>query len=234
LGRWAISNSLGYCIGLVFKINMSIKVDNIIISEDDSLELVKGFSTLKSTLASLHRSGVLSRMSGNCIGATDIVGNMLYQKGIKSYVTECHANIDSSEFGATLIGYENFLAEGSTNQLDTHTVLIVLLDDCQLLVDCSIQYALPPYHPIIVERVNGTAPDVLAEFKLSEFSILYSSKKSVKLPNIHQSNLISNLLNEAKNGKRIEKMNTALMVAIGLGLINLVLNLIIMAIKIFT
>ncbi len=213
---------------------MAIKIDNIIISEDDSLESVKGFSILKSVLASLHRSGVLGRMSGNCIGATDIVGNMLYQKGIKSYVTECHANVDSAEFGTTLVGYENFLLDGAGEQVDTHTVLIVLLDDCQVLVDCSIQYAVPAYHPIIVERVNGSALDIIAEFKLSEFTVIYTSKKSIKLPHIHQSNLISNLLNETKNSKRIEKMGIALWLAIGLGIVNLVINLIIMFFKIFT
>jgi hypothetical protein len=212
---------------------MAIKFDNIIISEDDSLQDIRGFSKVVAVITSLYKSGMIERMSGNCIGATDIVGNMLYQKGIKSYVTECQVTIDNPESGTVLIGYDNFLSEGETSQVDTHTVLIVVLEDAQLLLDMSIMYALPPSRPIILEKINGSAPDIIAEYKFFDFNIVYNSKKTTKLPHLHQMNLVSNIIAERKNDKKIETLKTFIFISIALGVVNMTINLLLTYLKLF-
>jgi hypothetical protein len=211
---------------------MSIKLGNLVISKDDTLSEVDGFSKLLSVISSLHQSGLLPRMSGNCVGAVDILGNMLYQRGIKSYVVECQVSVDSPVVGVSLIGYDNFLTTDSSNpQVDTHTALIVILGDTQVLVDVSIPYALPSYHPVIVERLNGVTPDVLSEYKFDDFNIIYTAKKSSKLPFLHQTNLVSALVGEKKNGERIDGLKKIIYVAIGISVINFILNTTLITLK---
>lgn len=209
---------------------MSIKINNIIISEDDSLLKENGFNIVNNVLKSFYETGLLARMNGNCIGSCEIIGNMLYQKGIKSYMTECQLSVDSELNGTNLIGFDNFLLDGSdyNSQIDTHTILIVLLDDAQIMIDASINYALPPSHPIIVERINGITPDIISEYKFKESSLVYTTKKSSKLPFLKQANLLSSYINEQKNIKKINELKNFIYILILFTLINFIVNLIIL------
>lgn len=207
---------------------MAIKINDIVISQDDSLFKKNEFLTILNILKKLHDNGILERMSGNCIGSCEIIGNLLYQKGIKSYMIECQLSVDSIN-GTTLIGFDNFLLDGSnTNQIDTHTVLIVLIDDVQLLIDPSIQYALPPTHPIIVEQVNGSTPEIISEYKFKETTLVYTSKKTNKLPSLKQANLLSSYINEHKNLKKIKQLNYFIYAVIGISVINFIINFILL------
>lgn len=209
---------------------MSIKINDIIISEDDSLLKENGFNIVNNVLKSFYETGLLARMNGNCIGSCEIIGNMLYQKGIKSYMTECQLSVDSELKGTNLIGFDNFLLDGSdyNSQIDTHTILIVLLDDAQIMIDASIHYALSPSHPIIVERINGITPDIISEYKFKESSLVYTTKKSSKLPFLKQANLLSSYINEQKNIKKINELKNFIYILILFTLINFIVNLIIL------
>lgn len=205
---------------------MAIKLDDITLTEDDSLLKEKGFSVVVNVLTKLHREKILERMSRNCIAASEIVGTLLYQRGIKSYVLECQATVDSPTTGyLDLVGYDSMFSLDfpEDEQVDTHTVLIVLLEDTQLLIDVSISYALPDSHPYVVQRVNGTSPEVIAESKFEDVSVVYTSKKNNRLPHIYQSNLLSSILGEYKNHKRIIALTRNVNIGLVVGGVNFIL-----------
>jgi hypothetical protein len=212
---------------------MSIKINNMILSHDDSLETVQEFYSVKKLIKNLQEGGLLQRMSGNCIGSCEIIGNMLYQKGIKSYMIETQLTLTNSDGDTSLIGYDNFLSPDKDNlsEIDTHTVLIILLEDTQLLLDPSIGYLLPQTHLIILEKVNGTTPDIIAEYFFKDLQLVYTSKAIAKIPYLTQQNLLSTILNENKNSKKIEKFSILIYGTIGLTLLNMIINILILSFK---
>jgi hypothetical protein len=212
---------------------MAIKINDIIISTDDTLEYLENFSILKNVIKTLIDSSLLQRMSGNCIGACEIIGNMLYQKGIKSYMIETQLTLASSEGDTTLIGYDNFLSpeKDYSSQIDTHTVLIITMGDTQLLLDPSIQYVLPPTHPIVLERINGESPEIVSEYKYNHSHLVYTSKAVSKLPFLTQQNLLSSVLSESKNSKKLYKYAYVLYIVAGISILNMIFNILLLIIK---
>jgi hypothetical protein len=80
---------------------MAIFFKNTILSEDDSLYSIKDFDKIIEVLKNLEKTGTLERMTGNCIGACEMLGIYLQELGIKSYTAETPVLIDIS-IGYTL------------------------------------------------------------------------------------------------------------------------------------
>lgn len=212
---------------------MAIKINDFVISNDDSLEKLSEFHIVKNIIKTLLDSGMLTRMSGNCIGSCEIIGNMLYQKGIKSYMIETQLTVSNNSGDFTLIGYDNFLSPDAdyNTQIDTHTVLVITVDDVQILLDPSIQYVLPQSHPIILERINGENPEIVSEYKFSHNHLTYTSKTVSKLPLLTQQNLLSSVITENRNSKKINKFVNVLYITAGIGILNMLINIIILGLK---
>jgi len=212
---------------------MAVKINDIIISNDDTLNSIENFEIIKSTIKSLITSGLISRMSGNCIGACEIIGNMLYQKGIKSYMIETQLTLTAPTGDTHLIGYDNFLSptDDYSTQIDTHTVLIVTLSDTQLLIDPSISYILDSKHPVVIERVNGNTPEIISEYELTGSKLVYTTKTVSKLPLLTQQNLLSNILREDKNSKKLNTLFMYVYATVILSIINALFNIILLLIK---
>ena len=166
-------------------------------------------------------------MTGNCIGACEMLGLFLQQEGIKSYTAECQVFI-KSENSYAFIGFDN---ANDLSQIDTHTVLIVLLEE-PLLLDVSIAYALPAERPIILEKFNNSEnSEFLGKYTLNSTVITYQAKKNLRLPNNLQKTLLQTIIAETKSVEQLRTFKIILFITAGISLINFTLNMILIILK---
>jgi hypothetical protein len=93
---------------------------------------------------------------------------------------------------------------------------------------------LPKDRPYIVERVRkNDDPNVISEFNLENITITYTEKKMIKLPSIHQQNLLDRIMNDQKMNTTIKTLRTFVMCAVGLGLVNFSLNVILIILRLY-
>jgi hypothetical protein len=110
----------------------------------------------------------------------------------------------------------------------------VTTDENPLLIDMSLAHLLPKDRPYIVERVKkNDDPNVISEFNLENITITYTEKKTIKLPSIHQKNLLDRIMNEQKLTTGIKHLRAFVMCAVGLGLVNFTLNVLLIILRLY-
>lgn len=189
---------------------------------------------LQIALDRFCRLNVIERLHGNCIAASDILQNILDFYGIKSKTIECQVfaaqeNREIQDY--RMVGF-NTIGLNQPNIVDTH-VIVVTETSPALLIDASIGYLLPSDEQIIVHALIGHDNDVIAEHSVgSDMLVTYHHKKNIKLPSLHQKNLIERIEVERALANRVEFLKTAMMVVGGFALINFILNMTLLALKI--
>jgi hypothetical protein len=207
---------------------MAIKIDELILTEDKSLLDIKHFDKVLSVLKSFKDTGTLARMSGNCIGACEMLGIFFQEQGIKTYTTEVQVFIKNGSNYA-FVGFDSILP---TEQIDTHTVLVILLE-VPIILDLSIPYALTEKHPIILERLNGGEnADSLGKYEFENLSVTYQAKKNLRLPNNLQKSLLHTLLTNNKTSEKVDNLKILLYITAAGTIINFTLNMILVILKI--
>ena len=144
----------------------------------------------------LTQAGLLTRMQGNCVSSSDLVQNLLHQVGISSRIVEVQLTV-TKQRGVNqmpdhlFIGYDNLSFNG---QVDTHTVVITDTEQ-PLLLDLSIAHILEGQQRYVIHRLSNNA-DYLADLTMDTVQLTYQYKKNLKLPHIHQKNLLARILEE--------------------------------------
>lgn len=202
-------------------------------TNDKELIKCKNYVIIQDVLNTLTKSEGMHSFFGNCVASADILQTMLARSGISSKILECQVSIVSSDADGgknfLFVGYDNYSYPG---QIDTHTVVITE-EEHPILIDLSLGHVLPQNKPIIIERVNGIEPGVIADYTINNTRVTYSEKKNLRLAQIHQKNLLQRLVTEQNTQKTLKFLKTLIICAISLGLVNFVLNLTIIILRLF-
>lgn len=199
---------------------------------DASLKNLPLYKKIKESIDLLFKSSGHQFFYGNCISSCDILQNVLSQVGIKSKIVECQAiaiKQNNTEKNFFFVGYDG---NANLGQLDTHTVLIV--EDIEpLLIDISIGHIFLPKNKIIIEKLNSKKQGVIAEYQFEDLTLTYKEKLNIKLPAIHQKNLLQRIISDQNIERTIKTLKVFIICAVSLGLINFVLNITLIILRLY-
>ena len=215
-------------------------------TNDPGLLRTPQYHKIKECIESLSRTGDSKAFAGNCVATCDIFQTLLSQLGIPCKIMECQVCI-TQEFEGNknymFVGYDNYSYPG---QIDTHTI-VVTEGENPILIDLSLGHLLPQDKQYVIERVysNGKnrnisgdreenhGKDVFAEFDFGSCALTYYEKKNLRLPSIHQKNLIQRIVNEQNVEKNLGILKMFIIAALSLGVINFSLNIILIVLRLF-
>lgn len=187
------------------------------------------YHKIKDMLQRLEKADNMVAFSGNCIAAADVIQHLLTRIGIESEIVECQAALirdDGKTKDYLFVGYDNASYKG---QIDTHVVVVTKDDQQPLLINISLGHILPKNRPYVVERINSTEPGKIAEFNIENINITYFEKKNLKLPSIHQKTLLQRMVDSQNSEKSLKLLRILVTCAVTLGLVNFMLNVILIA-----
>jgi hypothetical protein len=199
---------------------------------DSAVEKTQTYKKIKESIELLFKSSGHQFFYGNCVSSCDILQNVLSQIGIKSKIVECQAiaiRQNSNEKNFFFVGYDG---NASLGQIDTHTIVIVE-DEIPLLIDISIGHIFLPENKIVLERLNSNKPGVIAEYQFGEYTLTYKEKLNIKLPAIHQKNLLQRIISDQNLEKTVKTLKVFIICAVSLGLLNFVLNVTLIILRLY-
>jgi hypothetical protein len=199
---------------------------------DKVVEKTQTYKIIKESIELLFKSSGHQFFYGNCVSSCDILQNVLSQIGIKSKIVECQAiaiRQNSNEKNFFFVGYDG---NTSLGQIDTHTIVIVE-DEIPLLIDISIGHIFLPANKIVIERLNSNKPGVIAEYHFGEYTLTYKEKLNIKLPAIHQKNLLQRIISDQNLEKTVKTLKMFIICAVSLGLINFILNVTLIILRLY-
>lgn len=171
--------------------------------------------------------------AGNCVATCDILQALFFKHGIVSRIVECQAAIFKVEptgrVNYMFVGYDNYSYPG---QIDTHTVVITE-GEHPMLVDLTLGYVLPVNKKFLIAPVKKQNAESICHVQFDDYEIVYYEKTTLRLPNIHQKNLMQRLVNEQRISKTVEHLKIFVMCAVVLGLVNFSLNIIMIILRLF-
>ena len=207
--------------------------DQIQLTSDSAILKTPQYHKIKGIVDKLKDTNRLMNFAGNCVSTADIMQHLISHAGIPCKIIECQCCLirnDGETQDYLFIGYDDKQYPG---QIDTH-VVVVTTDENPLLIDMSLAHVLPKDRPYIVERMKKTDdPSVISEFNLENITITYTEKKAIRLPSIHQKNLLDRITNEQKLTTGVKTLRTFVMCAVGLGLINFTLNVLLIILRLY-
>jgi len=207
---------------------------SIIYTNDKSLENNPTFKKIKGSLETLFKSTGHQFFFGNCVSSCDIIQQVLSQEGIKSKILECQLSIiktdNENQKQFFFIGYDGNSTPG---QIDTHTILLVE-DDEPILIDISIGQIFLPDNRVVVEKISSKIDSsIIAEYIIGNLVLSYKHKHNLKLPSIHQKNLVQRIIFEQDNERSIKFLKKLIIAAVAFGLFNFTLNLLLIWIRLY-
>lgn len=206
----------------------------IIPKNSENLIKTVQYQALKKIVETFIQTSNPAAFSGNCVATSDILQTLLFRHGIKSRIIECQASVFKIESAGRVnymfIGYDNYSYPG---QIDTHTV-VVTEDEHPILIDLSLGYVLPAHKKYLMALANlsiDPKEKIICEVQFDDYEIVYYEKTSLRLPNIHQKNLMQRILNEQRIENYLDFIKKMLYLSLTLSIINFFLNAILIIIK---
>lgn len=212
-------------------------------TNDPGLLRTPQYHKIKECIESLARTGDSKSFAGNCVATCDIFQTLPSQLGIACKIMECQVCITREVDGNKnymFVGYDNYSYPG---QIDTHTI-VVTEGDNPIIIDLSLGHLMPENKQYIIERVNTTkkkkgideseesaGKDIFAEFDFGNCALTYYEKKNLRLPSIHQKNLIQRIVNEQNVEKSLSILKLFIIGALTLGVINFTLNIVLILLR---
>ena len=191
------------------------------------------YLSVKKITEQFIQSSNPAAFAGNCVATCDILQALFFKHGIVSRIVECQAAIfrvePAGRVNYMFVGYDNYSYPG---QIDTHTVVITE-GEHPMLVDLSLGYVLPVNKKFLISPVKTKNTESICQVNFDDYEIVYHEKTTLRLPGIHQKNLMQRLVNEQHLTKTVENLKIFIMCAIGLGLINFSLNIIMIVLRLF-
>jgi hypothetical protein len=215
-------------------------------TNDPGLLRTPQYHKIKECIDSLSRTGDSRSFAGNCVATCDIFQTLLSQLGIPCKIIECQVCISQEVDGNKnymFVGYDNYSYPG---QIDTHTI-VVTEGDTPIIIDLSLGHLLPADKQYVIEKIYNKSKNanesihlpenadknVLAEFDFGNCSLTYYEKKNLRLPSLHQKNLIQRIVNEQNVEKSLEALKLFIIAALGLALINFTMNITLIVLRLF-
>lgn len=181
-------------------------------------------TTIENVINHLAREGLLENFQHNCVLASDVIQHMLDAQGVPSRLVEVTLAVSRPEPDGSkslaLVGY-NFETHG--NQIDTHVVVVTETPQ-PMLIDASIGHILRNANQVVVAPINDAADPVLCAVDAGTIGLTYRLKKSIRLPSIHQQNLVSRLRADGELQQRVRFLSIIVWILIGFGTVNFFLN----------
>lgn len=190
------------------------------LTKDKELKENPIFKKIEKIINRIYNEGLLDRVRHNCISASEIMQKLLATSGIKSRSIECTLSMIRNEDEYFFIGFDDYSFAG---EVDTHVVVITETQP-QMLIDLSISHLLPPNHPCIIEKVNSIDPEIISEYNIDGIKMVYNIKRNIKLPHIHQKNVIERFEYEMKTADKLKWVTSLVFVAMILAGINFIFN----------
>lgn len=199
-----------------------------------TIQSLPEYNNILLMLERLINSGILPNLEGNCISAADIVQNLLSFYEIKSKTIECQAFLvkENNTIKDFCFVGANFVGVGP-NSIDTHVINITETNP-PILIDASLGHLLPEQNKIIIREVNSLDPDIIAKYQIGDVTLTYYHKKNIRLPALHQKNLVDKITDDLKIKKEIRYLKIIVTILVLLGLTNFTLNIIAIYLKLIT
>lgn len=198
----------------------------------DSIKHIPEIKGITKVLDKISDTNVLERLKGNCISGSDMIQNMLHYHDIESKTLECQVFVarENAKVQFLFVGFNNLAPNTTNNLVDTH-VVVVTETNPPILIDAALGHVLPHDNQIVIQPLESTDPSKFGEYKIGDATISYFEKKNIKLPSIHQKNLIDRLKADQEVNKKLTFMEKALIFLGCFSLINFTLNVTMIAIK---
>ena len=200
---------------------------------DSNADIFKSPEVVKITeiVDKLFSSGMAVNFAHNCIAASDILQASLYSMGIKSKIVEVQLNVfrqdANGENDYLYIGYDSV---SFPDQIDTH-VVVVTDTTVPMLIDLSLGHILPKDKNIVIIPAATDEENVIGKIQVSNLSLTYFIKRNVKLPNLHQKNMVQRMLEDQKTNQKVEWIQKIVNILLLFSLINFTLNSILIVLK---
>lgn len=200
---------------------------------DSNSDIFKSPEVVKITeiVDKLFFSGMAVNFAHNCIAASDILQASLYSMGIKSKIVEVQLNVfrqdANGENDYLYIGYDSV---SFPDQIDTH-VVVVTDTTVPMLIDLSLGHILPKDKNIVIIPAATDEENVIGKIQVSNLSLTYFIKRNVKLPNLHQKNIVQRMLEDQKTNQKVEWIQKMVNILLLFSLINFTLNSILIVLK---
>lgn len=188
------------------------------------------FTKIVEVVNSLYDSGVCSNFSHNCIAACDILQAALYTSGIESKIVEVQLNIFRSDKDGNndylYIGYDSVQFP---NQIDTH-VVIITQTSTPYLIDLSLGHILPNDKNRIIHKCISNEK-CICSLDINNLKLNYFIKPFIKLPQLHQKNIIDRIAEDKKTKQSLENLKFFAYYAMCISIINFFLNGVLIILK---
>ena len=203
--------------------NMPIDSTDKVFNSPESMKILE-------VIDNLYKSGMAINFAHNCIAASDILQASLHSIGIKSKIIEVQLNIfrddgtDNKDY--LYIGYDGVTFPG---EIDTHVVVITETKE-PLLIDLSLGHVLPSDKNRIITKCNPENK-YIASLDVGNLKLSYFIKTTVKLPHLHQKNLVERMVEDNKTRNVVEQLRIFIYFLMGLSIVNFTLNSILLILK---
>lgn len=186
------------------------------------MEQVKQVTRILQVLA---KDGLLQHFQGNCVLASDVIQHMLDAEGIRSRLVEVTLLVSRQQENGgratSLVGY-NITPPGDS--VDTH-VVVITEGEQPLLVDASIGHILRNPQMVVIVPVSDIEPDVLCRHQDLNTELVYRIKKNIRLPAIHQKDLITRIKAENDLRTRVNTLYRVVLIIVVFAVVNFSMNL---------
>jgi len=195
---------------------------------------IQVLDSIQRVLRTLDQDRILERLSHNCVLASEMIQNMLYSYGVSSRCVEVTLMVSKSMPDGSrnihAVGYDGFLGN---EKVDTH-VIVVTQTQPSIMIDASVGYLFnDPKHVIVQELTVQDDPDIVCSIAPQPGSeMTYRLKKNIRLATFHQRNLVDRIRQEYDLLRNVHWLKIAVMVSLGLSVINFILNAILVMLKI--
>lgn len=177
-----------------------------------------------SVIKTLDQSNILSNLADNCVLAADVVQNMLHGIGMTAVISECQLMMinqdqQSGKETVNLIGYD--ILQPQSNQINTHAVVITKGEN-PYLIDVSIGNYLGNAKYVVVTNLVTDSEDksVIAQTQAGAHKLIYRTKNNLKLPALHQKDLVTRLQQEYYLLKSVRLLKYLVIIAVLVSTVN--------------
>jgi hypothetical protein len=203
--------------------NLTIDSNNELFNSPENTKILE-------VVNSLYDSGVAINFAHNCIAACDIIQAALHNIGIKSKIVEVQLNIFRNDGNGNndylYIGYDSVSFPG---EVDTHVVVVTETKD-PILIDLSLGHVLPSDKNRVLVKCNPKEK-FIASLDIGSLKLSYFVKSSIKLPALHQKNIVERIIEDRKTREVLENLRIFIFFLMTISIINFTLNSVLIVLK---
>lgn len=208
--------------------NMGYKIPQEILDTPEGPQIKLAFDQLMGA----GGGELFKRFAGNCVSVADVIQSVLSYFGVKAKCFECQVLAVKDIGPQKAFSFVGLNDIGVTpNNVDTH-VVVVTETTIPILIDGSLGHLLPEDDQIVVRQLKSLDPEIIGLFTFPTIQLLYKQKKNIRLPSLHQKNLLDRLNDETQTKQRLTTLQKFTIVIAGFSLVNFILNMSLLALRV--